>query len=162
MERVKINWSMALFNNCHLPFKQKMLTKLFERCTMIHFPRNLKYILTSERVLLILNMIRNTHLGHGVILEKRSSAARDIPRTTRQLPRPFHSVVTPCRRCKCTIAGTRVNGKRWYLQNNRIIINSISNARYLSATPCQPIKYIPGRAMMYLTLPAQHQKRMAQ
>lgn len=54
-----------------------------------------------------------TYFGHGVIFDTKSSTASVMPRTSKQLPRPFHSVVTPCRWCRCTITGTSVNGIKW-------------------------------------------------
>ena len=56
-----------------------------------------------------------TYFGHGVIFEIKSSTANDMPRTNKQLPSPFHSVVTPCRWCKWMITGTSVNGIKWCL-----------------------------------------------
>lgn len=61
-------------------------------------------------------LVSVTHFGHGVNFVKASSIDRDIPRTSKQLPNPFHNVVTPCRWCKCTIIGTNVTGTRWYLR----------------------------------------------
>lgn len=55
----------------------------------------------------------STSLGQLVNFEIISSMAKVMPRTRRQLPTPFHSVVTPCRLCKCTMLGRRLNGCKW-------------------------------------------------
>lgn len=57
-------------------------------------------------------MLCVSYLGHGVNFVKTSSTANDMPRTSKQLPNPFHSVVTPWRWCKCTMTGISVTGTR--------------------------------------------------
>ncbi len=68
-------------------------------------------------------------------LVKASSIDNDMPRTNKQLPNPFHNVVTPCRWCKCTIIGTNVTGTRWYLMMKKNKIwNRSSSLKKMTAT----------------------------
>lgn len=84
-----------------LPFQYNVLPKLFHCCIRIYL---------SVEDIVNLDCLANfhwlkvclaaTYFGHGVNLENTSSTAKDIPRTSKQLPSPFHKVVTPCRWCK--------------------------------------------------------------
>lgn len=73
-----------------------MLTKFFQGCSMRDFPLNEKNNAFYCSCLHFYEFWKvATYLGHGVIFDNKSSTANDIPRINKQLPKPFHSVVTP-------------------------------------------------------------------
>lgn len=72
-----------------------MLSEFFQGCFMCNFStdgRNKKKI---SEILDFFEEILCTYFGHGVIFDRKSSMANDMPRINRQLPNPFHNVVTP-------------------------------------------------------------------
>lgn len=88
-----------------------MLTELLQSGSMSHFPVGKEICI---RFCIRQGHACRTYFGHGVTFDIRSSTANDMPRTKRQLPSPFHSVVIPCRWCKWIMTGSKVKGTRCF------------------------------------------------